>query len=297
MISVLIPTYNYNFSELVCEIHQQLLLEKIPFEIICVDDASPSGKVSEKVILNLENVTFSRLKNNIGRSRIRNLLAEMAKYDWFLFLDSDTKPVSGFFIKNYISEILNSNLPMVYCGGIFYKEEVPEKNRFLRWNFGRNREQMNLMTRTKKPYETFFSSNFLIHKEIFYINKFNSAITMYGYEDVVFASDLKRNNYIIKHIENPVFHLGLETNEEFLEKTKIAIDNLLELKKKKFINKNEVRLLFTYHNIRKLYFDTVLVLFYRFFGKYLDSYLKRGKSKLFMFDFFKITYLSYLSKH
>ena len=39
MLSVLIPTYNYNAFLLVKNIQKQLVLEKTPFEIICFDDS------------------------------------------------------------------------------------------------------------------------------------------------------------------------------------------------------------------------------------------------------------------
>ena len=48
MLSVLIPTYNYNAFSLVEELHRQLTLEAIIFEIICLDDGSNS-------VLNNEN--------------------------------------------------------------------------------------------------------------------------------------------------------------------------------------------------------------------------------------------------
>ncbi len=40
MLSILIPTYNYNIVALVSEIHRQISNTEIPFEIICLDDAS-----------------------------------------------------------------------------------------------------------------------------------------------------------------------------------------------------------------------------------------------------------------
>jgi hypothetical protein len=53
----------------------------------------------------------------------------------------------------------------------------------------------------------------------------------HGYEDYSFISTLKLRNIAIEHIENPLFHLNLETSEVFLSKTKIAIQTLLSLSK------------------------------------------------------------------
>ena len=54
MLSVLIPTYDYNCFPFVHELHNQLLKEKISFEIICFDDGSNS-------ISNLENQKINSL--------------------------------------------------------------------------------------------------------------------------------------------------------------------------------------------------------------------------------------------
>ncbi len=40
MLSILIPVYNFDVRKLVHQLHEQGLLLEIPFEIICVDDAS-----------------------------------------------------------------------------------------------------------------------------------------------------------------------------------------------------------------------------------------------------------------
>ena len=103
MLSVLIPTYNYNAFLLVKEIHQQLTLGEIDFEIICLDDGSKSSINTKNEEINKFSFTsFKSLPKNIGRSAIRNLLAKKATYNWLLFLDADVIPVKSNFIKNYI---------------------------------------------------------------------------------------------------------------------------------------------------------------------------------------------------
>ena len=90
MISVLIPVHNYLITTLVQSLHKQLTVEKIAFEIICLDDASTDKKFTKinKKIRELEGVKYNLLKTNIGRSAIRNKLAKIAQYEWLLFLDA-----------------------------------------------------------------------------------------------------------------------------------------------------------------------------------------------------------------
>lgn len=294
MISVLIPTYNYNFFPLLKELHQQLTSENIPFEIICIDDAS-EFKFTE--CENLENTSYFKLEKNIGRSSIRNYLANKANYEWLLFLDVDVFPKDSDFIKNYICAIQKNIKESVFCGGLLYKRISLEDNKYLRWNFGRKREQRDLIYRLKNPYSVFVSSNFMIRKQFFHKIKFNEEISSYGYEDVVFAIDLKNAKVKINHIDNSVYHLGIESNIEYLRKTKVALNNLKLLSDKNIIQNSSVKLLRVHRSIKNYQIDFLLAKIYQFFGKYFEKYLIKRKSKLFMFDFFKIIYLSYLYRN
>ncbi|RZJ53598.1 MAG: glycosyltransferase family 2 protein [Flavobacterium sp.] len=100
MLSILIPVYNYAVSSLVEIVYKQALECNIPFEIICLDDASQFFLSENQKINQLKNTTYFILDKNIGRSAIRNLLARKAVYENLLFLDADTIPVTGNFISN-----------------------------------------------------------------------------------------------------------------------------------------------------------------------------------------------------
>ena len=130
MLSVLIPTYNYNISTLVEEIHSQLIQTNATFEILCLDDHSTkleTIKQNER-INSFSNASYSVLPENIGRSRIRNLLAKKATYDWLLFLDADVIPVEKDFISKYI-EAISSEKEVIY-GGILYKKKSRNKKMY-----------------------------------------------------------------------------------------------------------------------------------------------------------------------
>ena len=130
MLSILIPTYNYNIYPLVSEIQRQCLDCKIIFEIICFDDASPIFFIENQKINQFSNSHFEVLKENIGRSKIRNLLAKKAQYDWLLFLDADVLPENENFISEYI-KYMDDEVKAVN-GGLIYQKEKPEKSKLLR---------------------------------------------------------------------------------------------------------------------------------------------------------------------
>jgi len=291
MISVLIPIYNFNVTKLVTEIHSQLSLLNIDFEIICIDDTSTIVFAENDAVQHLKNVIYIKLEKNIGRSKIRNLLASKAKYNWLLFLDVDVFPKEQIFIENYIKYI-NLNVEKVFIGGLVYENKKPAKEKLLRWVYGKKREEVALSERRKQPYKYFFGGNFLIEKAVFNSIKFNEFINQYGYEDVLFSANLKQHSINVFQIENPVIHLGIETTENYLINIKHSIKNLHNLQEKELLK--DIKILKVYSIIKKIKATFIFGKFYLIFKKQLEYLLKSNHPKLFVLDFYKLSYLCYL---
>lgn len=295
MISVLIPVYNYNIISLVTFIKSQLLLTNIDFEIICIDDASTEYFTGNDKLHELHNVTFYKLTKNIGRSKIRNLLVEKSKFEWLLFLDADVFPENDNFINKYLT-CIHSNEAKVYCGGIKYETTKPGNDKMLRWVYGRNREEVDNAVKQEKPYQYFFGANFLIHKSVFNTCKFNEGIVKYGYEDVFFVEDLRINNIVLQQVSNEVYHLGIEYNSVFLDKTKEAIDNLCHFSSLNTFRAENIKILNIYKKIVKYQltwlFSSLFILFHNLF----EYNLKSKYPSMFIFDLYKLTYFCFLSK-
>ena len=82
MLSVLIPVFNYDVTQLVNELHKQLVVSGIDFEIKIFDDGSKSNINKKSLELNrLKNVQFKELPKNVGLSNNRNYLASSSQYD------------------------------------------------------------------------------------------------------------------------------------------------------------------------------------------------------------------------
>lgn len=291
MLSVLIPTYNYLVISLVKSLHQQLLEQKIPFEIISFDNGSESKlNLKNEEINKINFCKFISLNNNGGRSKIRNLLAQNAKYDWLLFLDADVLPVSEKFIKNYL-ETTKTNIQKVVYGGLKYDDIKPSKDKLLRWVYGKNREEIPLKTRNLNPSQHFSSANFLINKTVFNKIQFDEELTEYGHEDTLLAISLKNKNIEIHQIDNPVFHMGLDVNNIFIEKSKKAIENLMYLQKQQKIKSNEIKLLKSFENLKKIKLNSIISFFYKKYSKKMESNLNSNKPSLFIYDIYKIGYL------
>jgi len=295
LISILIPTYNYNVFPLVKEIHKQLTQSKITFEIVCVDDASDDkfNKLNESV----NTLTFSSfilLDQNVGRSKIRNLLVSYANFEWILFLDNDVHPVNSNFINYYLASI-NEN-SQVICGGIKYRSDKPNREEMLRWVYGKKREEISLPIRELNPYHYFFSANFLIRKSIFSFMIFNENLTNYGHEDTLFALDLKKNNVALSHINNSVYHLGLETSANYINKTEKAIENALYLYQKGQIQKTDIRLINKFLQFKSYRITYLVAIIFSLFQKAITTNLCSKNPSLFLLDMYKLGYLCIISK-
>jgi glycosyltransferase involved in cell wall biosynthesis len=229
MISILIPIYNFDITALVQKLVDQCVKAKIRFEVICFDDgSSPKFKAKNQAVLNLMSVNYVEMSQNYGRSKIRNKLAKVAQYDYLLFLDCDSKIKYASFIKNYVKEI-KKEVDVCY-GGRFYKKSKPRaKGKILHWKYGTTREALPLKKRNKKPYLTFLSNNFLVHRELFLQILFDESIQGYGYEDLVLARVLEYNEIEVVHIHNPTEHIDLVKTNDFLAKAETATENLKNL--------------------------------------------------------------------
>lgn len=286
MLSVLIPVYNYDVFTLVQTLYNQASECRIPFEIICIDDNSQHFLSENQEINKFKNTSFLILEKNIGRSAIRNLLAQKAAYENLLFLDADTIPVHENFISNYIQQI-NNHEKVVY-GGILYENIKPSHNQLLRWIYGRNREALNISARNKNPYLSFLTLNFLITKSIFKKVSFNEEIPNLRHEDTLFSFDLMQNNIEVTHMENPVYHLGLEDSKTFLIKSEQAVLALKNLVDSNMISAQYVKLSHYFQIIKKYHFRTLIAFNFKIIKLLFVKQLLGKKPSLFIFDLYRL---------
>jgi hypothetical protein len=290
MISILIPTYNYNTLPLVEEIYSQVKLTGVKFEIIVIEDGSPRNEISEKnsKINTIENCLLVRNETNIGRTKTRLLLSQKAKYNWLLFLDADVIPVNKNFIKSYIS--MMSSEYSVVLGGYQYKESTFTQTSILRYKYGKNIEEKNASIRNNQPYQYVFSGNILITKDLFSKNNFNGDTVYYGM-DVYFSYQLFINKIKVLHIDNPIYHLGLETNEIFFNK---SLDSVTTKKiyLSKLENIEKINSLIKYYLLLKKYKLTgVIAIIFKATEPFLKRMIFKKNPNLLCFDLYRLGYI------
>jgi glycosyltransferase involved in cell wall biosynthesis len=289
MLSLLLPVYNFDIREFVASLYKQALESGVDFEILCFDDHSiTSFQELNREVKRFEKVTYKELPENIGRSKIRNLLASKARFDALLLLDCDSKIIDSNFIKNYISHFTAA---CIVCGGTTYEKEKPlHEASYLRWYYGMKRERVALDRRIKNPYKSFVSNNVLIPKSIFNTIGFNEKIIGYGHEDTLFGNALKEKNIQIKHIENPVIHLGLDAAKVFINKTEEGLKNLKFIMEQQIPLQN-VQILKYYSLLKKARLAWLARVLFKTFKNQLYNNLTSQHPRLILFDLYKLGYL------
>lgn len=285
-ISILIPIYNFDVEILIGELFAQCVstADLQDFEIRLYDDAS-SLKTNNSHLTSAK-IIYKELPENIGRSKIRNLLAEEALYETILFLDCDSAIEKKDFVTTYVQHYHDKS---VVYGGRTYSESEPKNEAcFLRWKYGREREIIPADVRIQDPYSSFMTNNFLICKEVFLALKLDESLVGYGHEDTLFGIELKKKGIPIIHIDNPAVHIGLEPYAEFLEKTKEGIVNLHSLYLKQKIGKKEAKLLDYYWKMNRFPLKQLFQFYYRKKEEKINRNLGSKQARMRNFDFYKL---------
>ena len=291
-LSILIPVFNWDCTQLIKDLHFQGLTLGIPYEIIVADDCSTDKDLQEKsrlVAETHENCRYFALPHNIGRAAIRNYMADQSKYEKLLFLDCDAEVKDKKFLKKYVEA---SDRASVVCGGLTHPDEIPMKGQELRYLYEKNAAyERSAGFRSQNPYLRFTSFSFMIDRDVFMKIRFDESYVRYGYEDVQFGHELEENGVSILHIDNPLAHIGLDDSASYLNKTRQAVQNA-------FDHQDEIgdssKLLTNYNKVRSLRMRWVFRFFWAFFQKSMEKNLLGPKPKLRIFSLYKLCYISVL---
>lgn len=293
MLSICIPIYNFDVTTLV----QSLIKEKSQLndivEILLIDDGSTIHKEKNKELA--RTCSYIELNTNIGRSKIRNLFTSYAKQPYLLFLDCDSLLTSPNFIANYLIEIKKGVL--ICCGGRIYPKQCPSIHQRLSWKYGIISESKPAAVRSQNPNSSFMTNNFIIQEALFNSIKFDERLTEYGHEDTLFGYELKKNQLSIVHIQNPILNGALETNENFIRKTEVGIQNLVLILN--FIDDDltfykDIHLLRTYLKVKP--FRSVFLIIVKIYNPIIRFLILRGIVNIHLFNLYKLGVLLSIKK-
>lgn len=286
MLSVLIPVYNFDIELLVTKLTLQLQDISYDYEIIILDDASTDNsiKIKNERLGVLKNSRYMTNNTNIGRTSSRQKLANLAQYQYLLFLDADVLPKYDDFIGKF--NINNQLLADIIFGGVEYSDQSFFKDKSLRWKYGKVREQKNEIQRQQSPYLSIISMGFLIKKNVFLkVNTFHD--NLYGL-DVFFSYQLEKLGVTIVHIDNPIFHTGLEENTKFIAKSKEAMETLYNLVSLKKIPDNYRPIQKASKVLMRYKLSFLFIKAVELFEKMILKNLNSQNPSLFLFDLYRL---------
>lgn len=229
-LSILIPVYNRDVTQLVRALWEQKADWGGPVEIICLDDGSTEHyRLVNRALAQLPGVSYQELPRNVGRSAVRNRLAAAARQPWLLLLDNNVSLPDAQFLARYAAATAKTDAP-VLVGGTEYAPTPPaDAATHLRWHYGRRREAWPTQVRQQTPYAQFKLKNLLLRADVFRQIKLDETLRQYGHEDTKFGWHLRTAGISVRHVDNPVIHDGLESAEVFLLNSRQAVLNLVHL--------------------------------------------------------------------
>lgn len=287
MLSILIPVYNFNSRPLLESLHSQAEALNIEYEIIVADDASTLYRDDISKIAALDYVRFYHFEKNQGRCRIRNFLATKALFRYLLFLDCDAELCSEDFLAKYVS-MLKPDV-CIFGGRALYPYKTgPEYSLERLYNSKREVRDIN-----KRIFTTF---NFVIDRKLFDKVRFDEDIETYGHEDTIFAYKLSLLGEI-SFVCNPIVHLGISKNPEYLVKVEYACNNLVRfsaLYPDKVMN-TMFRAWRIYFYFKRLHLTSMLRFLYGRWHTRLRANLLSSHPSLLYLDLYKLLYIAHIA--
>ena len=236
-LSILLPSYNNVCVSLVQVLQRQAdalrgkLDKPFRYEIIVADDGSTDAACidANRVIGDMLNCRYLRMKQNVGRAQIRNVLISESSGDYVLLIDSDLFLCDD----NYLYKYATSTADVVYggtrIGGEGFAMVDNEANTEhlkgnLRYIYEKKAEPSNrAVFRQLRPNQEISVCNLYARRDIMEAHPFDSRFKAYGYEDVLFGKRLAESGIEVTHIDNPVLINEFEPNSVFVKKTEEAI--------------------------------------------------------------------------
>lgn len=236
-LSILLPSYNNVCVSLVQVLQRQAdalsgkLDKPFRYEIIVADDCSTDAACidANRVIGDMLHCRYLRMKQNVGRAQIRNVLISESSGDYVLLIDSDLFLCDD----NYLYKYATSTADVVYggtrIGGEGFAMVDNEANTEnlkgnLRYIYEKKAEPSHrAVFRQLRPNQEISVCNLYARRDIMKAHPFDSRFKAYGYEDVLFGKRLAESGIEVTHIDNPVLINEFEPNSVFVKKTEEAI--------------------------------------------------------------------------
>lgn len=229
-ISICIPTWKDDSSPLLSALAGLARIDAC--EVLVYDDGSNLPATTAAILRHLNKLNApARLitaTQNQGRAHARNRLIAHARADWILLLDADMLPDTSNFLTTYLDVLAATPAPALIAGGFSLKQVTPTPAQALHAAQSARSECLPATARQSQPGRYVFTSNILVHRQVFETVNFDDRFSGWGWEDVDWG--LRVASIVpIKHIENTATHLGLDDDTALMKKYETSGKNFARL--------------------------------------------------------------------
>lgn len=219
-----ILNHNYDPESILEVLVRQISHRTENIQIILWDDGSDSSYKNAIIDLKSKHnhpfITWHLQQENTGRAGMRQKILEFTKEGWMVSIDSDMVPDPDF-IDQMVYSLKEPGT--VYTGYHHYQKEPPAEPYLLHWKYGRLRE---VPAQGKDPHAHFSTGIFAMHASSTENLYFEDSLQTYGHEDTLFGLLLQEKGIPVQLTAMKAVHMGLSTNDDFIEKQLEAVRNL-----------------------------------------------------------------------
>lgn len=282
-LSILLPVYNTRCLTMVERLKELCdAVDGLRYEIIAADDGSTDrdAVAFNRGIERMAGCRYVECAENRGAAATRNFLAGMSRYGWLLFVDCDMALPDDRFIIRY----LEAPEAGVVIGGIRTGGTADDVHRNLRCAYERRaQERHTAEERSKRPYQSFRSVNFMAERGVMERCRFDER--MRRYEDVRFGRLLEESGVTVAHIDNAVVMEDFESNGCFVAKTEKDMRTLRDFEAEM---RGYSRMIDVADVLRRRHILWAVRTWHRLFGRVERRLLTGGKARLRLYDVYKL---------
>lgn len=282
-LSILLPVYNTRCLTMVERLKELCdAVDGLRYEIIAADDGSTDrdAVAFNRGIERMAGCRYVECAENRGAAATRNFLAGISRYGWLLFVDCDMALPDDRFIIRY----LEAPEAGVVIGGIRTGGTADDVRRNLRCAYERRaQERHTAEERSKRPYQSFRSVNFMAERGVMERCRFDER--MRRYEDVRFGRLLEESGVTVAHIDNAVVMEDFESNGCFVTKTEKDMRTLRDFEAEM---RGYSRMIDVADVLRRRHILWVVRMWHGLFGRLERRLLTGGKARLRLYDVYKL---------
>ena len=282
-LSILLPVYNTRCLTMVERLKELCdAVDGLRYEIIAADDGSTDrdAVAFNRGIERMAGCRYVERVENRGAAATRNFLAGISRYGWLLFVDCDMALPDDRFIIRY----LEAPETGVVIGGIRTGGTADDVRRNLRCAYERRaQERHTAEERSKRPYQSFRSVNFMAERGVMERCRFDER--MRRYEDVRFGRLLEESGVTVAHIDNAVVMEDFESNGCFVAKTEKDMRTLRDFEAEM---RGYSRMIDVADGLRRRHILWVVRMWHGLFGRLERRLLTGGKARLRLYDVYKL---------